>query len=367
MTNDERLSPNLEPPISNLLCTMSTELRTNLGYLLLAIVLVLASWFAPVRSAEIRLRDSAVPAGRVLKLGDLADVTAADLAEQEELLATELMPAPAEGESKTLRLREVQDLLALRGVAVGDHHFSGAAEVQIGAAAATKQARTLRPSGGAARGAMVAVQNAIAKYLALHVDDQRDWQVTVELSDEQVRAVNAAFGRLVVSGGAEPWHGKQTFTIQAGGKDRAFAVDAEVAMPDAIVAAARPLAKGDIIRETDLVLVPAKRNALQKSAFRSLDEVVGQEAVRSIAAGQVLDANYVQPPVLVKRGDVVTVYAHASGVRIKTTARARQSGSKGELVEVEALADRKRYFARVSDVQVVEVFAAATSAGGVGR
>jgi len=96
-----------------------TELRTNLGYWLLAIVFVLASWMAPARGAEIQLRADAVIRGRVVTLGDVADIQAASETERAALAGIELIPTPAIVDERTLRLREVQDLLALRGVSTG--------------------------------------------------------------------------------------------------------------------------------------------------------------------------------------------------------------------------------------------------------
>jgi flagella basal body P-ring formation protein FlgA len=232
--------------------------------------------------------------------------------------------------------------------------------------AATQRPRLSRPNGSAARGANGAVEAAIAKFLARNVDADRDWQVSVELTDDQIRVVQNAYGRLAVEGGAEPWHGPQRFVVAVGATEAQFVVEAQVQLPAAVVVAARPLAKGDIVRASDVALDEAKRGAAQKGAFHSIDEIVGQEAMRPIAAGQVLDADYVQPPLLVKRGDVVTVYAYSSGIRIKTTGRARQPGAKGELVEIESLVDRKRFFARVADVQVVEVFASSAQVGQLG-
>ena len=61
---------------------------------------------------------------------------------------------------------------------------------------------------------------------------------------------------------------------------------------------------------------------------------------------------------LVRRGELVTVVALAAGVRVKTEGRAVHQGSYGDLITVESLSDRKKKFsARVVDVQQVEVYA----------
>ncbi len=54
---------------------------------------------------------------------------------------------------------------------------------------------------------------------------------------------------------------------------------------------------------------------------------------------------------------VETVYAYSDGVRVRTTARARQQGSLGELVEVESLGSFRRYKARVTSSLTVKVVA----------
>ncbi len=341
-----------------------SELRTNVTYWLLSIVFVFASWTAPVRGAEIQLRSNAIVGGRVVLLGDVAEIVAGSEDERAALAATELLPMPVVDAQKSLSLREVQDLLALRGVATGLHHFGGASEVQLASAPAqaTRQSSAYRPNGSAARSAISAVENAIAKHLTRNVDGDRNWKVAVELTEEQVALVQTAYGRIAAEGGSQPWHGRQQFVLRIGTGEKEVTVDAEIQSPDMVVVAARSLAKGDVLRESDLAVEPAKRGVAQRGAFRSLEEVVGQEAVRPIVAGQILDMNYVRAPVLVQRGDVVTVYAYSGGVRVKTTGRSRQPGAKGELVEIESLADRRRFFARVADIQVVEVFASAAQA-----
>jgi flagella basal body P-ring formation protein FlgA len=339
------------------------ELRTYLGYSLLSIMFIVASWTAPLHGAEIQLRSDATITGPVIRLGDVATIAGIDAAAAKQLAATELLPIASLGDARSMKQREVQDLLALRGVSLGDHNFAGASVVRLNyEATAAPHKTTIRPAGGAARGATLAVQTAIEKYLATTVDGGQSWRVSLELTDDQIRRAGVAFGRLKVSGGAEPWYGSQQFTVTIGAGEDSFRVAADVRLPDMIVVARRPLTKGDILRTTDLALEPMKKNAVRKAVFQSPEELVGMEAVRPIAEGQVLDANYVQPRVLVRRGEVVTVYAHAAGVRVKTTARARQAGAQGELIEVEALADRHRYFARVADIQIVEVMAAGTRA-----
>ena len=94
-------------------------------------------------------------------------------------------------------------------------------------------------------------------------------------------------------------------------------------------------------------------------SFHSFEDVIGKETQRAISPGQVLDQNYVRSPILVRRGDVVTVYARAAGIRVRTTGRAISDGSQGDLIAIETLetGSREKFDARVTGAQVVEVWA----------
>jgi flagella basal body P-ring formation protein FlgA len=120
-----------------------------------------------------------------------------------------------------------------------------------------------------------------------------------------------------------------------------------------------------LIRDSDVELVSHATNA-RSDALQSLDLVVGREATRAIAKGTVVQSQSVSPPVLVRGRDIVTVYSRCGGVMVRTTARARQDGSRGELITVESLQDRRAAFsARVCGIQEVEVYASPMKTGNV--
>ena len=73
-----------------------------------------------------------------------------------------------------------------------------------------------------------------------------------------------------------------------------------------------------------------------------------------------VSSDCLRPPLAVHRGEVVTVYAQSGAIRIRTNARSRDEGSVGELVAVESLLNRSTYYARVSGIREVEVYARPT-------
>jgi len=127
-------------------------------------------------------------------------------------------------------------------------------------------------------------------------------------------------------------------------------------LPPSIVVAIHAMPRGAIVRASDIQLQRVSPGATVTGSFQSAEEVVGKEAVKAISAGQVLDATYARPPVLVRAGDVVTIYGRNAGIVVRMTARAQENGAQGELVSVESLLDRKTILARVCGLQEVEVY-----------
>lgn len=301
-----------------------------------------------------------------MTLGEIADIQSDDPQQNRQLAELELVLAPAKGTKRFLRSREVQDLLMARGVNLAVHHFSGAREIQIGVDVEDKvpTAPIAVPTDQEAR-LSTAVKTAIAQYLDSSGDPGQRWYIEVDLSEVLPQLATASH-ILEITGGQRPWTGRQQFALLLSTEQGEVRVPvaAEISILQPRVVAIRELRRGAIIRESDVELrhEPATYIA-QRAAdgFKSVDQVVGQEVRRPIRVGQSVDRGDVQRPVLVHRGDEVTVFARTGGIQVSTRAVARDDGSHGELVEVETLIDRTKIYARVSGPQTVDIFARSAS------
>jgi flagella basal body P-ring formation protein FlgA len=205
------------------------------------------------------------------------------------------------------------------------------------------------------------VSEALVRYLQSQVSGAEPWTVDVALDPAQTRLVASGRAEISVRGGAPPWVGAQRFEVTARSSEGPvrFHVDAKIALPASVVVAAEPLARGAVIRAADVRLAP---NQVTDGAFHAIDRVIGQQTTRAIPAGTILDRDSIRPPLLVRRGETVAVYARSAGIQVRTAAKAREEGSLGDLIEVESLTDRATYFVRVCGIQEVEVYARATRA-----
>jgi flagella basal body P-ring formation protein FlgA len=341
------------------------------AYLLTSALLVLPPMNrALLHGAEIQLREDVRAAGPLVLLGEIADVHARHSVESAELATIDLFPAPPPGEYRVLRLRELQDVLAVRGTNLGEHRFSGASQITIRGphrdeVAPKSRPQPSKPARKAAADRSVVesrVCAAIEAYLSEKAGDL-GWNVAVQISDSRSLEISALGESLAVAGGAEPWSGKQQFEISAtNGDDDPIPVVASVELPPAIVVARYSLPKGVLLRADDVKLQHGEPTRGEASVYQSIEEVIGKETVRNIAEGQILDSHSLRRPLLVRRNEIVTVYSQSEGVSVRTTARVRDDGADGDLVTVETLEDRKPFFARVSGPQEVSVFAQAIRA-----
>ena len=334
-------------------------LRPSLLCLAIALCIVM---FAAAPAAEFHLRSEVYSTGPVVTLADVAEIVTADLQKAATLGAIELFAAPPSGQRRFVRLREIQDILMMRGVSLLEHRFSGVSQVAVNGDRPHTPSPAL--STIATERAEQKVVDAVCYYLKQHVSDAEPWSVEVHLDESQVRQVTATGADLSISGGTQPWIGRQRFEVTVSPSDASagFTVDATVNLPPAVVVAARPLARGAVVGLNDVKLERPDRADAVPDAIVSLDEVLGKETTRSIPAGITLTAASVRSPILVRRSDVVTVYVRSAGIRVRSLARAREDGSLDDLIAVESLATRKTFLGRVSGIEEVEVYARAIRA-----
>lgn len=330
----------------------------------LAFVFALSSFishpssFRVSQAAEIQLKSECNASGLV-RLGDVAEIHSHDPAEVRELKDIELFPAPPPGGKSLVRAREVQDLLALRGMNLSQHRLTGSSQTEI--RNGVKAAAPLAAS--ATRRANERVVAAIAACLRRQASKDDAWKIETALDEEQARIIDACKESIQAGGGRPPWTGAQEFTIATPGSqgEPAFTVAATVSAVPRVVVATRAMAPGDIVQRTDVKLGQARNDATELP-FRSLDEVVGQQTKRAIVIGQALNQDDLRSPVLVRRGDAIHVFARSAGIQVTTDARAQEDGGRGDLILVETLATRDRFMARVSGIREAEVFAQAADA-----
>lgn len=326
----------------------------NIRFLFLAAAVAFAGLAGAGTAATIRLLPEASVSGSIVTLGDVASVsgTDADLVAQVE--AVELFPSPRGKMPRSVTIREIQDILYARGIDLARHEFTGASRVVVSPAAEPRKDEP-KVSGAILRSSNVKAAGAIADYLA-GVDPGGGWKAQIELDAAAADALARGRRAVQVTGTKSPTPGPHRFELSIDGNDgpERITVGAVLSKTPPIVVAARPLGIGERIAPSDVRLVPPG-NLSALGAFQSIEDVVGMEVGRSVPEGRPLTRDTIIPPVLVNNGKVVSVCVRGGGIRLRTTARARQDGAMGDVISVENPANRAKYLARVVGPDEVEV------------
>ncbi len=104
---------------------------------------------------------------------------------------------------------------------------------------------------------------------------------------------------------------------------------AEVAVP------VGRLSKGHVIRNRDLEIIRFRADKLGQNVVSDPSMVVGMAVKRSLRAGKPIRSSDVHPPILVKKGDRVTVVYRTAKMVLTTQGRAMQNGAAGETIPVQ--------------------------------
>jgi flagella basal body P-ring formation protein FlgA len=320
--------------------------------------------------ADVVLRWKASVSGSIVRLGDVVEFAKAgdgvDAKFAAELAAAPLMPTPAPGTEHFLTAAQLRDLLTAIGVDVNGLQFRGAEAVAI-SAAPLDQAEVKEPGNPPRtrlRPDREAAAREIASLIVRYLREQTGhaiWNVTVSPDDNLVEVYWRYGPQVAVTGGVAPWTGRQRFNLDGPGLDRRVLAFAAVERIEMVAFASHAIAAGDLVRATDVGLKPYS-GAMPAQAVKSLEEAVGKEATQAIREGAMLTGNLLRAPFLVRRGERVSVRARAAGVSVRTYATAQQDGSLGDLIAVQALERKDRYFARVTGTRELEVFAGGSTA-----
>jgi len=330
--------------------------------------------YSLLTAAEIRFHSEPVSCtGTLVLLQDVAEVSGTGA---EELRQTALFAAPANGERRVVGKVELRNLLSQVGISSVEHRISVADSITLIGGEALSQAgasqgeATKRMTPALIETLEKQIAEALIVYLDRCVSGNLPWNVAVKLTQEQAYAL-ATGGQIVdISGGSNPLTGQQRFDIRMS-KSVVVAVDAVVELPQRAVVVKRSLPKGYIISESDVELRCVDK-IRGEDYFVDVSAVIGMETTGTVREFSVLNQSMLRKPILVRKGDIVTVRSMNNGIVVRVNGRALEDGVKGnsilvERIDEDAKTNRSRrsqepmptFTARVVDAGTVEIYAAA--------
>ncbi len=126
-------------------------------------------------------------------------------------------------------------------------------------------------------------------------------------------------------------------------------VQATVQVFESVVVATRTLRRGERLQARDIELREIDTARLRDTVYRHPERAEGMAVRRTIAAGNPLTAGSVTEPILIERGDTVSITAESGTVRIRHQGVALQDGVMGERIRIRNQRSERVIQATVTD------------------
>ncbi|MCT8972825.1 flagellar basal body P-ring formation chaperone FlgA [Microbaculum marinisediminis] len=118
---------------------------------------------------------------------------------------------------------------------------------------------------------------------------------------------------------------------------------------------ARALERGEVISPRDIVIDRLPRSAVRSEMIVDADRLTGMSARRHLRDGVPLTADLLMEPILVHRGDLVTIIYRTPGLTLTTRGRALSAGARGEVIQVFNIQSKRTVEAEISGPGFVTV------------
>jgi len=106
-----------------------------------------------------------------------------------------------------------------------------------------------------------------------------------------------------------------------------------VEMADAILLT-RSLARGDMLKASDLVVERRPKAEITGDVIVSLDEAIGMAVRQPLRAGQPIRRADLTKPEMIRRDETVTLIYEVPGILLTTRGKAVESGAEGDVINV---------------------------------
>lgn len=108
----------------------------------------------------------------------------------------------------------------------------------------------------------------------------------------------------------------------------------DVSLLRQVIASRRPLAKGDSLTLNDLYLTRIDQTKLKKGFFTRPDQIIGHVLNRSITTDQPITPKMLTSPILINKGDSVTIRAGNNGITVEVSGTALELGRRGQQIQI---------------------------------
>lgn len=149
-------------------------------------------------------------------------------------------------------------------------------------------------------------------------------------------------------------HFTAALTIQAVGQpDQQMTVSGTVAPTLDVPVLARPVSQNDLIEAEDFTLVRKRVSEIAPGVVVEPQRLVGMTATRSLRPGETVQSRDIARPVLVPKGEAVTMILQTPYMTLTASGKALENGALGDTVRIENVRSNKILFGVVTEARTV--------------
>lgn len=156
-------------------------------------------------------------------------------------------------------------------------------------------------------------------------------------------------------GGKPDFYGRNTIKVSCFQPKWSFYSGATVKAYGEVIIAASPIAKGEIIAASHISYRRIDLSRASGNTLTSPETIIGKAAKRPIRQGKQLSSHFFEEPMLIKRGNAVTIQAVGKSMTISTSGEALSNGRRGQNIRVRNIKSNREIIGTVKDKNTVTV------------
>jgi flagella basal body P-ring formation protein FlgA len=278
----------------------------------LAILAVVAIVTTSAGAQTPSLRPTVLVSGDLVRIGDLVSDVASERAE------IAVFRAPDLGQTGSVRVADVIEALRRHDVGVD---AEGLTELSV-----TRASRMIGANEIKHRVAEIAAER-------LRISDTANVAVTFDAPVPTLHLDPMESGPLKpVRMTFDPRGGRFDMVLRSGTSQIRITGSAQETHEAVVVA--RAMARGDVLRDSDITIERRPKSEVQADAVRDLSAAVGMALQQTLRPGQVIRSTDLTRPQLVKRSETVMIVYEVPGIVLTARGKAEESGSLGDTVNV---------------------------------
>jgi flagella basal body P-ring formation protein FlgA len=122
-----------------------------------------------------------------------------------------------------------------------------------------------------------------------------------------------------------------------------------------VIASKHPLNKGHLIQKNDLVVKKIEVTNVRSSYLTNIALAINKVLKRRVNRGDIISVNNLAKPILVNKGDTITILAKNNGFQISMKGTALTAGGKGDKIRVKNIRTKRTIQGTVFDKHTVKV------------